>query len=171
MSDFWVFGYGSLMWNPGFESLEKCKARVMGLHRSLCVHSWVHRGTQEKPGLVLGLDTGGSCSGIAYRVAGENRDPVIDYLRKRELTTNVYLEVLRKIVLQNGREVEAVLYRVDRSHPQYAHGLSVDEQTHIVRHAVGGSGKNPEYVINTVACMRDIGIRDRNLEQISDALS
>ena len=171
MSDFWVFGYGSLMWNPGFESLEKCKARVMGLHRSLCVHSWVHRGTQEKPGLVLGLDTGGSCSGIAYRVAGENRDPVIDYLRKRELTTNVYLEVLRKIVLENGREVEAVLYRVDRSHPQYAYGLSIDEQTHIVRHAVGGSGENPEYVINTVACMRDIGIRDRNLEQISDALS
>ena len=170
MRDFWIFGYGSLMWNPGFEFLQASKARVMGLHRSLCVHSWVHRGTQESPGLVLGLDKGGSCLGIAYRVAEKNRTEVIDYLRARELPTDVYVESLRKVVLEDGQKVEAVLYQVDRSHQQYACDLSMADQIHIVRHAVGRSGANPEYLLNTVDCMRNIGIRDRKLEEISDAL-
>ena len=87
--NFWVFGYGSLMWRPGFSFLESRPAKVTGLHRSLCVFSWVHRGTQERPGLVLGLDQGGACLGLAFRVCSSEREQVIDYLREREQVTNV----------------------------------------------------------------------------------
>src|SRR5215475_1679188 len=107
--DFWVFGYGSLMWRPGFEHLERVPARLTGLHRGLCVYSFVHRGTPEKPGLVLGLDLGGACRGI-------------EYLRAREQVTTVYRETMRQITLATNptRQVTALLYVVDRSHPQYA---------------------------------------------------
>ena len=170
MSDFWVFGYGSLIWNPGFELSERRRATLHGLHRSLCIHSWVHRGTREKPGLVLGLDTGGSCKGIAMRVDAAKRDEVIAYLRARELVTNVYLECWRKVVLEDGRSVAALVYRVDREHPQYARGLSADAQVEIIRSSRGGSGPNSEYVLSTVKAMREHGIRDRSLEHITSRL-
>src|ERR1700750_1382885 len=99
--DLWVFGYGSLMWRPGFEFIEQVPARLIGEHRALCVYSFVHRGTPEKPGLVLGLDRGGACRGIAFRVAEENRSSTVEYLRAREQTTNVYREVTRSVWLGN----------------------------------------------------------------------
>ena len=167
MSDFWVFGYGSLIWNPGFNLLERRRARLHGLHRSLCIRSWVHRGTQENPGLVLGLDKGGSCYGIAMRVSGADKEPVIEYLRARELVTSVYLETWRKIWLDNGERVPALVYRADPKHPQYAKGLSLDEQTSIVRGSRGRSGPNDEYVRETVAAMKDHEITDHALEYIA----
>ena len=99
--DLWVFGYGSLMWRPGFDVLERVPARLIGLHRALCVFSYVHRGTPEKPGLVLGLDRGGMCRGIAFRVAAAKRDSTIAYLRGREQVTSVYLETVRRIELED----------------------------------------------------------------------
>ncbi len=167
MSDFWIFGYGSLIWNPGFEHVERQKATLHGLHRSLCIYSWVHRGTRENPGLVLGLDHGGSCHGMAMRAPGEKRDEVIDYLRARELVTSVYLECWRKVVLANGEIVEALAYRVDQTSPQYARGLSLDRQADIIQTARGGSGHNTDYVTSTVEAMRREGIRDRQLEYIN----
>ena len=104
MGDFWVFGYGSLMWRPGFAHTETCRARLYGFRRSLCVWSFVYRGTPERPGLVLGLDRGGSCVGLAFRVPGELRDEVLAYLRDRELVTNVYLERMLPIRLGRRRE-------------------------------------------------------------------
>lgn len=166
MSDFWVFGYGSLIWNPGFEYLERKRATLHGLHRSLCIRSWVHRGTQENPGLVLGLDSGGSCNGMAMKVSGANRDAVIEYLRARELVTSVYLECWRSVILDNAERVPALVYRADRTHQQYAKGLTLDEQTAIVRKSTGGSGPNDEYVKSTVAAMRDAQIIDHTLEAI-----
>src|SRR6201985_3314095 len=98
--DIWVFGYGSLMWRPGFDFLERVEARLVGAHRALCVYSFVHRGTPERPGLVLGLDHGGNCRGIAYRVAAADREKTIAYLRAREQVTTVYVESMRQIDLE-----------------------------------------------------------------------
>ena len=99
--DLWVFGYGSLMWRPGFEFVEQVPARLIGEHRALCVYSFDHRGTPEKPGLVLGLDRGGACRGIAFRVAAKQRDDTVAYLRSREQITYVYREVMRSVWLEN----------------------------------------------------------------------
>ncbi|WP_394691702.1 gamma-glutamylcyclotransferase [Hoeflea sp.] len=166
MDDFWVFGYGSLMWRPGFDHEETRPARLFGYHRALCVRSFVHRGTPERPGLVLGLDRGGSCQGVAFRVRADARDAVVDYLRARELVTHVYLETTRRIRLDSGDHVAALTYVVDRGHQQYAGGLSADDAHLAVRGARGQSGPNEDYVLNTVEHLRTLGIRDHHLETI-----
>ncbi|VVT34983.1 gamma-glutamylcyclotransferase [Hoeflea sp. EC-HK425] len=170
MDDFWVFGYGSLMWRPGFAHEEARQARLFGYHRALCVRSFVHRGTPERPGLVLGLDRGGSCHGVAFRVRPADRDAVTDYLRARELVTNVYLETTRKVRLDDGRDVRALTYVVDRGHTQYGGALSVKDALSQVSGAVGQSGPNEDYVINTVDHLRTLRIRDQHLEAVADAL-
>jgi len=168
MDEFWVFGYGSLMWNPGFEFAERSQALIYGYRRSLCVRSWVHRGTQKNPGLVLGLDRGGSCRGMAFSVAPENWDEVIDYLRARELVTNVYLERRVPLLLADGRTVKAVAYVVDRNHTQYAGALDTSEAARVVNEAEGQSGPNDAYVFNTLAHLKEMGIRDHWLEAVVD---
>jgi cation transport protein ChaC len=113
--DLWVFGYGSLIWRPDFDHLERQPARLIGAHRALCVFSHVHRGTPERPGLVLGLDFGGACRGVAYRVAAKKRAGVIAYLRGREQVTSVYRETLRSVTLliEPPRRVSALVYMID----------------------------------------------------------
>jgi glutathione-specific gamma-glutamylcyclotransferase len=167
MSDFWVFGYGSLMWRPGFAHVETQRARLHGFRRSLCVYSWVHRGSEARPGLVLGLDRGGSCVGLAFRVPGELRAEVIAYLSERELVTNVYLERHLPIRLENGATVTALCYIVDRAHRQYAGRLTVEEAAGIVRGGVGQSGRNEDYLFNTVDHLKALGIRDHWLEGVA----
>lgn len=167
MDEFWVFGYGSLMWNPGFGYDERAEALIFGYRRSLCVRSWVHRGTEESPGLVLGLDHGGSCRGMAFRVPASAWDEVLIYLRERELVTNVYLEKTVPIRLADGRRVIAVAYVVDRAHRQYAGSLDAVEAAHVVEAASGRSGPNDAYLFNTLAHLRDMGIRDHWLEQVA----
>jgi cation transport protein ChaC len=171
-TDIWVFGYGSLMWRPGFEFLERVEARLIGAHRALCVYSFYHRGTAERPGLVLGLDRGGACRGIAYRVAGALRTETIAYLRAREQVTMVYRESIRRIWLKGEpeRAVSALCYMVDRSHPQYAGRLSLDQQLHHVRQGHGHSGANRDYVIATVAALESLGLRETELHLLAERL-
>lgn len=166
MGDFWVFGYGSLMWRPGFAHTETSRARLHGFRRSLCVSSFIYRGTPERPGLVLGLDRGGSCVGLAFRVPHELRAEVLAYLRDRELVTSVYLERMLPIRLENGETVVAVAYVVDRSHEQYAGSLDEVSAAKIVSGAVGQAGPNEEYVLNTLTHLRALGIRDHWLEEV-----
>lgn len=167
MRNFWVFGYGSLMWNPGFPTVSRRPAVLHGAHRALCIHSWVHRGTRESPGLVLGLDRGGSCRGVAFEVAGEEGEAVLAYLRERELVTAVYLETVRTVRFDNGERVKALAYVVDRTHEQYAGRMGDADIAGIVRRATGGSGANLDYVVNTLAHLRDEGIHDPHLEAVA----
>jgi cation transport protein ChaC len=171
MTELWVFGYGSLIWRPGFPYLERRPARLFGAHRSLCVYSWVHRGTQNNPGLVLGLDRGGTCRGIAFRVAAEKRDVVIEYLREREQVTAVYLERARPVRLDDGSIVTALAYLVDRSHPQYAGKLDEHTMFRLVAGAEGNSGHNRDYVLNTAAHLAELGIADTFLERLAKRLA
>src|SRR6202011_3152481 len=137
--DLWVFGYGSLMWRPCFDFIEQVPARLIGEPRALCVYSFDHRGTPEKPGLVLGLDRGGACRGIAFRVESRLRNDTVAYLRSREQTTNVYREVTRSVWLANDapQPGSAAAFVVDRGHVQYAGRLSLVEQ---LRYVLQGHG-------------------------------
>lgn len=171
-SDLWVFGYGSLMWKPGFEFIEQVAARLIGEHRALCVYSFDHRGTPEKPGLVLGLDRGGACRGVAFRVAAKLRHDTIAYLRAREQTTHVYREVMRSVWLENEarQRVSALAYVVDRGHVQYAGRLSLAEQLRFVQQGHGRSGNNRDYVLATVKSIEAQGFRDAQLHQLASML-
>jgi cation transport protein ChaC len=171
-SDLWVFGYGSLMWRPGFDHLERRPARLPGAHRALCVFSYVHRGTPEKPGLVLGLDHGGSCRGIAFRVDASKREATIAYLREREQIMSVYRETTRPASLldESKMDVRALCYLVDRSHEQYTGALSRERQLELVLQGHGRSGVNRDYVLATVKELEALGIRDATLEWLAARL-
>ena len=166
--DLWVFGYGSLMWRPGFDHEERTLATLHGFHRALCVLSHVHRGTPERPGLVLGLDRGGSCRGVAFRVPHQNRDATMAYLAAREQVTMVYRETWHNLRLADGRMVRGVAYTVDRGHRQYRKHMPLPDLLEHVRHSVGVSGPNPDYVRNTHAHLLEMGIRDTTLEWLSE---
>jgi len=170
--DLWVFAYGSLMWRPGFAAVEHVPARLIGAHRALRVWSHVHRGSPERPGLVLGLDRGGMCRGIAYRTPASARPETLAYLRAREQVTMVYRECVRPVVLLSHpeRRVQAVCYMVDRSHAQYAGRLNLAEQLHHVRQGHGISGQNRDYVLATVKALEALGCRDRELHMLAERL-
>ncbi|SNY90801.1 cation transport protein ChaC [Cohaesibacter sp. ES.047] len=174
MDDLWVFGYGSLMWRPGFAFEEAHVAVLEGYHRSLCVYSYVYRGTPEKPGLVLGLARGGESIGMAFRAAGENRDAVIAYLREREQVTSVYLEETGTVRFltgdRMGDDVLALTYVADPAHEQYAGKLSIEEQKRIVLAGEGKAGPNIDYVLNTVDHLKDIDIDDPELFALAEGL-
>ncbi|MDX1654786.1 MAG: gamma-glutamylcyclotransferase [Candidatus Competibacteraceae bacterium] len=164
--DLWVFGYGSLMWRPGFAHLEALPARLMGYHRALCVWSWHHRGSPQCPGLVFGLDRGGSCRGRALRVAAAERKQVAEYLYERELVTPVYVPRLLPVRLAQGT-VTALTFTIDRRHPQYAGRLDPAVAAAVVSASHGHSGPNREYLLNTLAHLQDLGIDDPKLAQVA----
>jgi cation transport protein ChaC len=170
--DLWVFGYGSLIWRPGFDFAERVPAHIVGMHRSLCVYSFDHRGTPERPGLVLGLDFGGACRGIAYRVTAKQRAATLAYLHEREQTTAVYRALVRGIDLAGKpeRRVDALCYVVDRGHPQYAGRLTHDRQLHIVRQGHGRSGNNRDYVVETAKALEALNIVDHDLQILAERL-
>lgn len=173
MSEFWVFGYGSLMWRPGFAYRRHTPALLSGYHRSLCVLSHVHRGTPERPGLVLGLDRGGACRGVAFEIAPADVEHTLAYLRERELVTHVYREVLLPVRLldEHPRRVSALAYVVDRTHPQYAGRQSLDGIVERVRHGVGRSGANPDYVRATHDHLLAMGLTDGTLAAVVERLA
>jgi len=170
--EFWVFGYGSLMWRPGFDYIHRQNALLQGYHRSLSVYSHVHRGTREKPGLVFGLDHGGSCRGIAFSVAPENWSPTIDYLREREQVTAVYLESHQQITLSDDgeRPVTALTFLVDRSHQQYAGRLTLTEQLKLVNQGQGQSGGCLDYVMASARHLEELGVYDPEIQMLAEAL-
>lgn len=174
MSQYWVFGYGSLIWRPGFAYTEKYDARLRGCHRRLCVYSHFHRGTPDRPGLVLGLDRGGSCRGVAFRICPDAWPETVAYLRAREQVTMVYCETLRPVELMKATgttTVTALTYVVDRCHEQYAGPLPVEAQISLILQGHGRSGSCHDYVFNTVRHLREMGIRDNRLEAVYAAVA
>ena len=171
MKQFWIFGYGSLMWRPGF-AFRHCEAALIrGYHRRLCVYSHVHRGTPERPGLVLGLDRGGSCHGMAFEIEAYDWDETLTYLRAREQVTMVYLEKRATVqLLSSALKIEAVTYVVDRRHHQYAGILTEDKILSHVRQGVGVSGHCSDYALSTLEHLREMNIYDKTLESLASRL-
>lgn len=175
--DLWVFGYGSLMWNPEFPFVERRYAVLHGYHRSFCVYSHRYRGTPERPGLVLGLDAGGACKGIAYRIAAEDEPSVLDYLWYREMVSGVYRPTLHPVDLAEPEEatthagrsqrVDCCCFVADRRHRQYAGGLPYEESLRLLRQGVGMNGPNRDYLLNTVDHLRQLGVEDQGLERFA----
>ncbi|MGB0682145.1 MAG: gamma-glutamylcyclotransferase [Magnetovibrionaceae bacterium] len=163
---FWVFGYGSLMWRPGFDPAEKIAAKVRGYHRALCVHSLHHRGTPEQPGLVVGLDRGGWCLGQAYRVLPINLPKVTAYLDERERITGIYEPVVVKAELIDGRRVSCYTFRVRRRHQQYFRRATLETALPLVQSGKGASGTCLDYLENTVGHLRACGVHDARLSRL-----
>lgn len=165
----WVFGYGSLLWNPGFEVAESVIATLPGYARSFCMRSIHHRGTEEHPGLVLALDQQAdqACVGLALRAAAGQEDATRAYLRERELISSAYLEKELTVALADGRSVTALVYVIDEDHVQYCGGLALEDQAQIIASAVGGRGPNTEYLYNTADHLSTVGLQDPDLEWLS----
>ncbi|SEQ69422.1 gamma-glutamylcyclotransferase [Thalassovita taeanensis] len=166
----WVFGYGSLLWNPGFTPAETALGCLQGYHRSFCMRSIHHRGTEAEPGLVLALDEAdqAACHGLALRVRVGQEAEVLDYLRERELVSSAYLEKCLSVGLSDGRLVEAVTYVIDPDHVQYCGGLPMEEQAQIIASAVGGRGANSDYLYNTATHLTELGIKDTDLDWLAE---
>lgn len=166
--DLWVFGYGSLMWRPGFVYEEVRRATLVGYRRCFCIFSTVHRGNANRPGLVLGLDRGGTCHGLAFRVAAERRAATLEYLSAREQVNGVYRDALVPITLDGEprSEVLSLAYIVERRHPSYAGRLALNRQACLIRSASGMSGLNLDYLINTLAHLDSLGIREPELSRL-----
>ncbi len=165
----WVFGYGSLIWDPGFPVAERRIATLKDWHRSFCMRSIHHRGTVDAPGLVLALDQaeGASCAGVAFRVEPGAEAATLAGLRARELVSSAYLETVLVVETTEG-PVSAVTYVIDADHDQYCGGLPLAEQAEIIAHAVGGRGANRDYLWATVAHLAELGINDEDLEWLGD---
>lgn len=163
--EIWVFGYGSLLWKPGFEFVEKRPALLYGYHRSFCIYSDYYRGTAENRGLVLGLDRGGSCQGLAFRIAPEVAHGILDYLWDREMITSVYdLRVMS--AHSDAGPVRCRTFVANRMHEEYAGRLPQDEIVRMIRRGVGVTGSNREYLENTVGHLDALGIGDGPLHRL-----
>ena len=162
----WVFGYGSLLWNPGFAYQHHKLARLNGYRRSFCMSSIHHRGTKDAPGLVLALDKSESsaCYGLAFYVRRKDEQDTLAYLRERELISSAYMEVFVELIDKEGVKETAIAYIIDQSHVQYCAGLPLEQQANIISSAVGERGPNAEYLFNTVAKLKSLDISDDELE-------
>jgi cation transport protein ChaC len=164
--DIWIFGYGSLMWNPGFRHCAAEPALLRGWHRSFCVYSHRYRGTPEKPGLVLGLDRGGSCRGMAFRIAKEDVGGAMEYLWEREMRGGVYEMRELAVEMKDGRRIRSRAFVVKRDHPHYAGHLSTDETARLILQGIGAKGHCREYLANTVRQLESLGLVDGPLHRL-----
>ena len=175
----WVFAYGSLMWDPGFAYLEAAPALLRGYHRAFCIFSHVYRGTEARPGLVLGLDRGGACKGMAFRIAAAKGAGVLDYLDAREKVTDVYVRRAVPITVggaplsaggrplsAGGRKVTAHTYVVDRGHHQYAGKQTLRQAVRLIAQGAGVGGSNRDYLESTVDHLDELGITDGPLHRL-----
>jgi cation transport protein ChaC len=167
--DLWIFGYGSLMWSPGFSYKQKAPGRLHGYHRALCILSTRYRGTRRKPGLVMGLCRGGSCWGMAFRVDARRVRAALSRLWQREMPRRVYAPRLLKVELRSGRQISALAFLADPAHPAYVRELDLHGRARLVAQGMGQRGLCVDYIRNTIDHMQGVGVRDPHLERILHA--
>jgi len=167
--DLWVFGYGSLMWAPGFRASRKSVALARGYHRAMCILSHRYRGTPDKPGLVMGLCRGGSCWGMAFRVPAERVRRVLALLWKREMLNKVYKPTLIPVVVAPGRRIRALAFVADTAHRQYVGELDLHVRARLVAQGIGERGRCVDYIRNTLEHMLALGLDDPHLSRMLDA--
>ncbi len=168
-AELWIFGYGSLMWKPGFEFIEHSPAVLSGYHRSFCIYSHHYRGTSDVPGLVLGLDSSGECSGCAFRIDQQHAEQVVAYLDERELVNYAYVPRLLEVGIEQDSGVRSVIaysFVADHEHPQYAGELDIGKAAAMIMKAEGIAGLNRDYLINTVRHLEQIGFCDDELHAL-----
>jgi cation transport protein ChaC len=168
--DLWIFGYGSLMWSPGFRCSEKSAGKVHGYHRSLCVYSQRYRGTTKRPGLVMGLCRGGSCWGMAFRIPAARANRVLANLWRREMRNQVYRPRFVRVQVRDGREIRALAFVADAGHRLFAGDLSIERTARLVAQGRGERGHNIDYLSFTLAHMHELGVRDPHLDRIMFAI-
>ncbi len=164
--DLWVFGYASLMWSPGFRYSHKVPGKVHGYHRAFCVYSTRYRGTPEKPGLVMGLCRGGSCWGVAFRVAAKRSPRVLANLYRREMRNRVYKPRFVRVRVRGGRDVRALAFIADPLHGQFAGDLSLSRTARLIAQGKGLRGRNIDYLGYTLAHMHELGVKDTHLDRV-----
>src|SRR5919197_5544759 len=167
--DLWVFGYGSLMWAPGFRYKQKSVAKLYGYHRALCILSTRYRGTHRRPGLVLGLCKGGSCWGMAFRVDASRVRRTLTQLWNREMPRRVYEPRLLAVRTTRGRRVRALAFLADPEHPSYVRELDLHGRARLVAQGIGQRGPCVDYIRNTLEHMHEVGVRDPHLERVLEA--
>jgi cation transport protein ChaC len=163
--DIWIFGYGSLMWRPDFPHTDTQPALLKGYHRALCIYSFEHRGTPEVPGLVLGLDRGGSCRGRALKVARKDAGRVLDYLHQREMLNRVYLPKWLPVTVPSGN-VTAYAFVADRRHKQYTGRLDDHDAVKFILQGRGKGGDCLDYLQSTIRHLDELGIPDGPLHRV-----
>lgn len=168
IDEIWVFGYGSLMWRPGFEYIEKAQAISRQYKRKFCIYSHIYRGSPETPGLVLGLDEGGETVGVAFKITMKNKDEIIAYLREREQVTSVYEEVFAPIEIEGHGVKNALFYVAKHDHKQYIGDLSLAEQAEMIAFAKGDAGSCSDYLFNTCNSLKELNIFDGELAELGD---
>ncbi len=162
----WIFGYGSLMWNPAFHYVERRTARVYGFHRQFCLWARGGRGSPERPGLMLSLESGGSCAGVAYRIAPEAATAELDVVWRREMASWSYRPLW--VTAHTGRGPEpAIVFAVNRSHERYVPGLDTETIARYLATGAGLNGSCREYLFDTAEHLLELGIRDRRMEMLA----
>jgi glutathione-specific gamma-glutamylcyclotransferase len=164
-SRIWIFAFGSLIWNPAFHYVERRRARIHGFHRQFCLMARAGRGSPERPGLMLSLESGGSCTGAAYRLASEDAATELDVLWRREMFTMAYRPVWTSARTDAG-PVPAIAFSANRGHDRYVPGLEDDAVVHYLATGAGPMGRCCDYLFDTVEHLRQLGIRDRRLEAL-----
>ena len=164
--DVWVFAYGSLIWNPAFHFVERRTGLIHGWHRRFCLWTALGRGTPDRPGLVLGLDRGGTCRGVAFRIAADAVHEELDLIWRREMVTASYTPRWVTAATEEG-PVRAITFTINRSQPRYAGRLSEDETARVLAGACGQLGSCAEYFRSTFEHLAELGIRDHGLEALA----
>ncbi len=165
--DIWVFGYGSLIWNPAFHFVERRIGTIHGYHRRFCLWTTLGRGSPDCPGLMLGLDRGGSCRGVVLRIAPEHVESELDVLWRREMVSNAYVPTWVRTTTEEG-DVYAIAFTINRGHERYAEKMSDEKAAEVIARAAGRIGPCRDYLLNTVEHLDQLGIHDRAMKRLAE---